>query len=407
MLSQKESLKRKFLFRLTAVIILLLLLAFAILYIHTNSRVSKNLTDQLDSIASVLIEEKDDRLYFFAKNFGVEVEFIDECVEQNLYCDDGKSYIQKAYCLDDKKLLVTMDVTDTKDLERDILNAIVAIVLLTTTVIIFYISFLTKTFLQPIFELSHKLSDMNENFMKSIDIDSLPVEFRALGKSINGLVNRIQNYIKYQKELFTGVSHELKTPLAVLKTKNQVVLIKDRDIAKYKQTLKENNEIVDEVNKMVSTVLEFGRQESAQFEPATRIDILQFLHKKINDFKMITTDKKIIESIPQGSYYIDIQPTLVNQIFQNFMQNAIKFANEKVEVSIKIQKQKILISIRDDGEGLPSHFDIFAPFKRDTKSQGIGLGLYLAKSAANAIGAHIDIQNTHPSGAEATIELDA
>jgi len=386
---------------------LLLLLCFAILYIHTNSRVSQNLTDRLDSIAAVLIEEKDERLYFFAKTFGVEVAFIDECQKQSLYCEDDRYYMQKSYCIADKKLLITMDVTDTKALEKDILNAIVAMVLLATTVVVVYVSFLTKTFLQPIFELSHKLSDMNENFMKSIDINSLPIEFRALGKSINGLVNRIQNYINYQKELFTGVSHELKTPLAVLKTKNQVVLIKDRDIAKYKQTLKENNEIVDEVNKMVSTVLEFGRQESAQFEPAIRIDILEFLDKKINDFEMITTDKTITRSMPEGSYYIEIQPTLLNQIFQNFMQNAIKFAKQSVSVEVKIINKKILISIQDDGEGLPTHFDIFAPFKRDTKSQGIGLGLYLAKNAANAIGAHIDIKNRDRSGVEATIELDA
>jgi len=406
LLSQKESLRRKFLFRLTVAILLLLLLCFAILYIHASSRVSQNLTDRLDNIATLLIEEKDDRLYFFTKTFGVEAAFIDECQKQSLYYENNRYYLQKSYCVDDKKLLITMDVTDTKALQKDILNAIVAMVLLTTTVIIFYISFLTKTFLQPIFELSHRLSEMNENFMKSIDIKSLPIELHPLGKSINGFVDRIQNYINYQKELFTGVSHELKTPLAVLKTKNQVVLIKDSDIAKYKQTLKENNEIVDEINKMVSMVLEFGRQESAQFEPAVRIDIIKFLNKKINDFEMITTDKTITRSMPEGSYYIEIQPTLFNQIFQNFMQNAIKFAKQSVSVEVNIINKKISISIQDDGEGLPTHFDIFAPFKKDTKSQGIGLGLYLAKSAANAIGAHIDIKNRAHGGAEAIIELD-
>jgi two-component system OmpR family sensor kinase len=406
LLSEKESLKRKFLFRLTAVILLLLLLSFSVLYIHTNSRVSQNLTDTLDAIAHKLINEKDDRLFFFARAFGVEVEFVQKLQPKTLFQKEGSYYLQKTYPNNDKIIKITMDVTSTKELERDILNAILAIIVLSIVAILFYISFLTKTFLQPIFELSHKLSDMNENFMKSIDVDALPVEFRALGKSINGLVNRIQNYIKYQKELFTGVSHELKTPLAVLKTKNQVVLIKDRDVAKYKQTLKENVEIVDEVNKMISTVLEFGRQESAQFEPATKIDILEFLRKKTDDFKMITNQRKIIVNIPEEKYFIEIQPTLLNQIFQNFMQNAIKFAKKIVYVEVKILGKKIIITVEDDGEGLPDNLDIFAPFKRGTKSQGIGLGLYLAKSAANAIGAHIDIKNATNGGTVATIEIE-
>ncbi|MGM0623893.1 MAG: sensor histidine kinase, partial [Campylobacterota bacterium] len=364
---------------------LLLFLSFLILYIHTNSRVSHNLVNKLDSIAHKIIHTDDKRLYFFANSFGVSVKFVDTQTKQRFFERNGEYFVQKSYPFNNRFMQVTMDISSTKELEKDILNAILAIVFLTTIAILFYISFLTKTFLEPIFILSHKLSDMNENFMKAIDIESLPFEFRALGKSINGLVKRIQNYIKYQKELFTGVSHELKTPLAVLKTKNQVVLIKDRDIAKYKQTLKENNEIVDEVNKMVSTVLEFGRQESAQFEPSETVDIFLFLRKKVQDFKMITKEKEIIDHIPQGSYELEIQPTLLNQIFQNFMQNAIKFAAEKIFVEVKLLNHKIIVTIEDDGEGLPEGLDIFAPFKRDAKSQGIGLGLYLAKSAAHAI----------------------
>ena len=406
MLSQKESLKRKFLFRLTAVVLLLLLLSFSILYIHTNSRISHNLESHLDTVAKQIVQYEEDRLFFFAKSFGVYVEKIESEKEKKLYTKDGNSYLSKTYEGDWGLYYITMDVSHIKDLERDLLNAILAIVMLTTVVILFYISYLTKTFLQPIFELSHKLSDMNENFMKSIDTNALPVEFRALGKSINGLVTRIQNYIKYQKELFTGVSHELKTPLAVLKTKNQVVLIKDRDPQKYKQTLKENIEIVDEVNKMISTVLEFGRQESAQFEPAQEVDIFAFLHKKVEDFEVISGDKTIETKIAKEALLLQIQPTLLNQIFQNFMQNALKFCKQRVVVEAKQVQNKVVISIADDGEGLPEDFDIFAPFKRDVKSQGIGLGLYLAKSAAHAIGAQIDIQNADAVGVVATIEIE-
>ncbi len=408
MLSQKESLRHKFLLWLTAaiVLLLLLLLSFAIFYIHTNNRITQNLNNRLDNVAQQLIKESDDRLFHLAESFGVRVSIVAHCEDDGLFEKQERYYLRKSYKYQGVFMTVVMDVTNTKKLEADMLNAIMLLVILTTVAILTYVGYLTNTFLQPIFQLSNKLSDMNENYMKAIDIDNLPEEFKSLGKSINSLVNRIQNYIKYQKELFTGVSHELKTPLAVLKTKNQVVLIKDRDREKYKQTLKENNKIIDEVNSMVTTVLEFGRQESAQFEAAQEIDLMDFFRKKIDNFKVITHDKTIIEKVPEQSLYLEIQPTLLNQIFQNLMQNAIKFAKETITVSIIVHPERVIVEIVDDGEGIEEGIGIFAPFKRSSSSQGIGLGLYLAKSAANAIGAHIDIKNGAKGGAKATIEID-
>ncbi|MGM0533960.1 MAG: sensor histidine kinase [Campylobacterota bacterium] len=406
MLSQKESLKTKFLFRLTAVIALLLVLSFALLYIHANSRISQNLTVRLDTIASNVKAHGDNDIFSHAAVFGVEVDFNEVCNEATFFSKNDRQYLKKTYPYKDRFMTLIMDVTTTKSLENDILNAIWILVSFTTIAILFYVSFLTRTFLQPIFTLSEKLSDMNENYMKAIDIKSLPLEFRSLGNSINKLVNRIQNYIKYQKELFTGVSHELKTPLAVLKTKNQVVLIKDRDVEKYKQTLKENNEIVDEVNRMISTVLEFGRQESAQFEAAADMDLMAFLRKKIDDFAVITNDKTISADVPQETVMMQLQPTLLNQVFQNLMQNAIKFAKSRVQVNVYNNAKQVRVEIIDDGKGIDKDLDIFAPFKRTNASEGIGLGLYLAKSAADAIGAHIDITNNSDQGAKAIIVIE-
>ena len=57
---------------------------------------------------------------------------------------------------------------------------------------------------------------MDENFFHSINTKNIPIEFEPLGNSINKLVDRIHHFVKYQKELFIGTAHELKTPLAVI-----------------------------------------------------------------------------------------------------------------------------------------------------------------------------------------------
>ena len=91
----------------------------------------------------------------------------------------------------------------------------------------------------------------------------------------------------YQKELFIGIAHELKTPLAVMKTKNEVTLIKPRESEKYIEALKNNNDSIDSMNKMISSILEIGRQEGAQFEAPEQTDMIAYLKELCVNFTIL------------------------------------------------------------------------------------------------------------------------
>jgi two-component system OmpR family sensor kinase len=125
-------------------------------------------------------------------------------------------------------LKVTKDITPTRKLLDKIIKYIFIINIAGFLLVILYAITLSKMLVTPVETLSKKLSNMNEHLMKPIKIEELPYEFEPLGETINRLIGRIQNFVKYQKELFIGTAHELKTPLAVIKLKNQVTLIKKR-----------------------------------------------------------------------------------------------------------------------------------------------------------------------------------
>ena len=244
---------------------------------------------------------------------------------------------------------------------------------------------------------NHKLASLDEKFLEEINTNSLPIEFLPLGKSINRLINRIETFVKYQKELFVGIAHELKTPLAVMKTKNEVALIKQRDTEKYIETLKNNNNAIDEMNKMISAILEIGRQEGAQFEKLEEVDIIKFLKDKIDNFRILAHQEniKIETNLSPKKYILKTQPTLLTHILQNFIQNAIKFTKENSSLHVKSFEVKngLTIEILDQGEGIDENKDFFAPFKRYGNKSGVGLGLFLAKGAADAIGANLSLKN--------------
>ncbi len=277
--------------------------------------------------------------------------------------------------------------------------------------IIVYAFAVSKTLLFPIIKITEKLSNMNANSLDQIDTNTLPIEFEPLANSINTLTTRIESYVKYQKELFIGTAHELKTPLAVMKLKSQVTLTKKRDSEKYEEVLNVYIKKIDAMNQIISSILNMGRQESAQFEKPSELDIVKYISAKTDEFKLLAKVKDITLNFHTeiNSYVTIIQETLLTQIVQNFIQNAIKFTPNSKSITIKTMpnKQSITLMVIDEGIGCNEKIDLFAPFKRVGGEQGAGLGLFLAKSAADTLGGIITLKNRTDgvSGTIATLEL--
>ena len=314
--------------------------------------------------------------------------------------------------LDDSSYLVLeKETTLQSQIVEEIFIDIIIVNVTAILLVLFYALFLSRMLLIPIKILSHKLTNLDEKFLKEIDIKSLPDEFLPLGNSINRLIARIQTFVLYQKELFVGVAHELKTPLAVMKTKNEVTLLKPRESEKYIEALKSNNEAINGMNAMIGSVLEIGRQEGAQFEEPVNTDVIAFLKKLGKNYEVLAKgeEKNLALDLKPEIFNLNIQTGLLTHIVQNFVQNAIKFSpkNSTITISSRVEKSKFIIEVADEGVGIDESKDLFAPFKRYGNKGGAGLGLFLAKGAAQALGAEISIKNREgASGAVASLVLN-
>ena len=308
-------------------------------------------------------------------------------------------------------LVLEKETTLQSQIVEEIFIDIIIVNVTAILLVLFYALFLSRMLLIPIKILSHKLTNLDEKFLKEIDIKSLPDEFLPLGNSINRLITRIQTFVLYQKELFVGVAHELKTPLAVMKTKNEVTLLKPRESEKYIEALKSNNEAINGMNAMIGSVLEIGRQEGAQFEEPVNTDVIAFLKKLGKNYEVLAKgeEKNLTLDLKPEIFNLNIQTSLLTHIVQNFVQNAIKFSpkNSTITISSRLEKSKFIIEVTDEGMGIDESKDLFAPFKRYGNKGGAGLGLFLAKGAAQALGAEISIKNREgASGAVASLVLN-
>ena len=299
-------------------------------------------------------------------------------------------------------LLLTKNITSQIRFEKIVYRAVIFSNIVSLVVIIFYAFILSKMLIRPIRFFSNKIAKMNENKLSKLDTKSLPEEFEPLANSINQLIAKIENFIYYKKELFIGAAHELKTPLAVMKTKSQVTLLKkNKTINSLTSAIEQNIKSTNDLNAIVESILAFGRAEGAQFDESKKIDIIDYLNDMIEEFEIIAIkeQKYITTDIIPKSLTLSIRPMLFRHIVQNLMQNAVRFTPEGSKIAVKafIYNGLFILRIKDNGIGLPENFDIFAPFKRAKNSQGTGLGLFLAKSAADSLGATIKLQN-RPNG---------
>jgi len=423
-----RSIRNQFLTQLIIASSILLIIFSTMLYAYIKQSIYDELSGQLVKQARYIVQtfpdfkegEKID-----AKNLKNALQITAEVISppHHIYSSiewrehesNGKCFIDLIYPYNFKSqtyLLISKDITNVTSMLKKILRSIIIINLISLILIVLYAFGLSAMLLVPITRLTKKLSSLNENFLTTIDTKTLPEEFVPLGESINRLINRIQTFVKYQKELFIGAAHELKTPLNVMKLKNDVTLIKKRDPEKYIEALKLSNKTILEMNQMISSILEIGRQEGAHFELPQTIDIIDFIRKKGEDFSLLAkSENKLLKIDLQPKSVVGcIQTTLLNQILQNFLQNAIKFTPKGKKILLKTRQadeNKIKIEVIDEGPGIDESIDLFAPFKRVGNAPGAGLGLFLAKSAADAMGAYISIKNRKDgkSGAVATLIL--
>ncbi len=406
---QVKSIYKQFYQKLILATSLLIIILSFIFYGYTKSTIYEELKDSLRADAELITKisknsNTNTNNFSVITHNGINVDIIIlKHVPQNpftAYKIKKNNFMQILHPFDKEKnqyIKISKNIDSSIQMLNKIFNNLFLISLGGLIMVILYAFTVSKTLLKPIIQLTKKLSNMDENFLTQINKNNLPIEFHPLANSINSLTTRIETNIRFKKELFIGVAHELKTPLAVMKLKNEVTLMKEREPAKYKETLKLSVDQINDMNKMISSILDIGRAEGAQFEKAEELDLVQYLQRKTNDYRMLSAKKKIILTFfaNVNHHEVFVQPTLLNQIIQNFVQNAIKFTPDDKAIAIRLEKIKnsTVISITDEGQGINEEIDLFAPFKRMGEESGAGLGLFLAKNASDALGATITLKN--------------
>ncbi len=397
---------------MTAMLIAIMIFVSYMLSSYINKNTEKTLQQQAATIVQYY-PNKDDllkefNLFNLKRVFDIEIGIEDSSnqvpIKRVLLNNDYYIKVTYPYPNSNKVIVLTKNISN----ERDMLINIYMIMALVTLVgflfILYYGYRLSQQMMEPLHMLTNKFNNMNDSLLEPIKTSQLPSEFKQLGEAFNDLIKKIQTSINYRKELYVGTAHELKTPLAVMRLKNQITLMKYKRkynpkefLLENKETFEQNIKSIDTLNSMIHNILEYGRAEGQQFEKTQRINIIRFLAQKSEEYELLahSQNRDFLYNFEIERFVINIQPLLFMHIFQNFVQNALKFTPEGglVTVTVRTDAKNFIVEIIDEGKGIDESENLFAPFKRSAESTGAGLGLFLAQNAAESMGVKISLKN--------------
>lgn len=208
------------------------------------------------------------------------------------------------------------------------------------------------------------------------------------------------------------ISHDLKTPIAKIQAIVDRLLLAEHgpDLTSDLKSLRGSSH---ELHRYIQSILKILRVESKDFHLNIEVaDINDLVQRAITQIYPLAREKSIdINETLEPLFSIEVDPTLIQEVLANILENAVKYTPDKGKVWVETLEidEKILIRIRDNGEGISAEEleDVFGKFVRgknqDLKTKGSGLGLYLVKYFIELHGGHVSL--TSQVGKGTTVEL--
>ncbi|MEQ6276860.1 two-component system sensor histidine kinase RstB [Kluyvera huaxiensis] len=238
-----------------------------------------------------------------------------------------------------------------------------------------------------------------------IHFDSMS-SFERLGVAFNQMADNINALIASKKQLIDGIAHELRTPLVRLR---------------YRLEMSENlteaeslalNRDIGQLEALIEELLTYARLDRPQTELSlTTPDLPGWIAAHVEDVQSVNPQRQVvIGEITHGDFgALDMR--LMERVLDNLINNAMRYSQSKIQVSLTLNGSQACLRVEDDGPGIAEseRERVFEPFvrldpSRDRATGGCGLGLAIVHSIAVAMGGHANCESSSLGGASFSLQ---
>ena len=343
--------------------------------------------------------------YASSKNFGVHFTFTQE--EFNKFkLTTIKNVMQKGKNVG--YLAIIENANDIKAAIDERKSFIIRTAIAVGIVILIFSFVLNRYFLKPIKNLVSYTKTIKNKNSKATNIDTLKLrndELGLLSNSLDDMTLELQKRITHAENFSTDLVHEIRNPLASLKSASEIL----HDTNDINQRIKLINILSHDVQRIERLITDYSQilkdEVALSKEKIKKLDIEPIIKSVVEDFNNLYKLKRRIkisyENDKKNKYFINGIENRIEQIIANLLDNAVSFSADNKEVLVKVSKSqnnKVIINILDEGEGFKEK-DTTKIFKRfysnrpDKFGQHSGLGLNIVKNLVDLHNATIKASN--------------
>ena len=313
------------------------------------------------------------------------------------------------------RAMAVVQVAETLELRRTLARQILIDTLWRQAALVSVIALVVVVVVQratrPVRRLSDDLQKRPDGDLSPLQAGNAPRELLPLIEATNSVMDRLQHLLAHQKRFVRDASHQLRTPLAVLKVQVQSAL--RGDVAPT-QALQEISDTVDRATLLANQMLSLARvAQLRQQIPAASPDWAQVMREVALDLSPLLADRNLDFEISTTATPVHTHDWMLRELSRNLLHNAIKHCppGGTLQVTLHSADQQALLCIRDSGPGISTDLRerLFQPFSAGEARSGSGLGLAICHEIVLALGGRISLDNRVSNGQicglDATVRL--
>jgi two-component system sensor histidine kinase TctE len=311
--------------------------------------------------------------------------------------------------------MAVVQVAETLELRRTLARQILLDTLWRQALLVLVIALVAVVVVQratrPVRRLSSELQARPEGDLTPIDAAGAPRELLPLVDATNQVMTRLAQLLDNQQRFVRDASHQLRTPLAVLKTQVQSAL--RGDVAPL-QALAEINGTVERATVLANQMLSLAKVEQLREQvPLQAHDLAAVVRAMALELSPLLAEKDIDFDIATVPAPVAAHEWMLRELARNLLHNAIRHssAGGALSVRVVVDRTSTALTIADTGPGIaqPLRERLFQPFAAGDLHSGSGLGLAICHQIVRALGGSITLENReqhgHVQGLDATVRL--
>lgn len=298
---------------------------------------------------------------------------------------------------------VVVEVAETLDARRaDSDRLITGLLLLEGALILLAVLLLpvaVRWGLRPVVQIQEELNLRAASDLAPLPLDAVPAELRDLVGAFNAMLARLGHTIAAMRRFTGDASHQMRTPLSILRTHVAVLREAKPGSVEAGQSLDDIDRGAERLSHLVRQLLALARADHASGEeiPLEEVDLRDLATAVVAEYRDAATQAGLALSVAPGDPVIaHTGPALAIELLSNLVDNAIRHGGSGasfVRIAVAVGP---MVVVEDDGPGIPRDqyervFTSFAQLPRDVRNEGSGLGLSIVALLARAVGATVTL----------------